>query len=187
MPLKLTSLSTAGAVQTLNAWADSIELLVRQNTNITSVAATTATAAATASSGIPATAAGNEVFASPNGFGGPLSVRPLVGPDLPFPGATSLGGVKSFAPVTHQWLTGISTGGTPSASQPTFADIAGIAAVAQGGTGTATPSLVAGSNISITGSWPNQTVATVGATAGPYTTITSITVSNVIITAITGS
>lgn len=33
-----------------------------------------------------------------------------------------------------------------------------VLSVANGGTGTATPSLVAGSNISITGTWPNQTV-----------------------------
>ncbi len=35
-----------------------------------------------------------------------------------------------------------------------------IIPVADGGTGTATPSLVAGNNMAITGSWPNQTVAT---------------------------
>jgi len=32
-------------------------------------------------------------------------------------------------------------------------------AISQGGTGTSSPSLVAGSNITITGSWPNQTIA----------------------------
>lgn len=35
-------------------------------------------------------------------------------------------------------------------------------AVLQGGTGTATPSLVAGTNVSITGAWPNQTVNSTG-------------------------
>jgi len=34
----------------------------------------------------------------------------------------------------------------------------GILAIAGGGTGTASPGLVAGTNISITGSWPNQTI-----------------------------
>jgi hypothetical protein len=34
-----------------------------------------------------------------------------------------------------------------------------ILSVAKGGTGTSTPSLVAGTNITISGSWPNQTVA----------------------------
>lgn len=35
-------------------------------------------------------------------------------------------------------------------------------AVAYGGTGTSTPSLVAGSNVTITGTWPNQTIAASG-------------------------
>ena len=35
-------------------------------------------------------------------------------------------------------------------------------AVANGGTGTATPSLVAGTGISVTGSWPDQTVSSTG-------------------------
>lgn len=38
--------------------------------------------------------------------------------------------------------------------------------VANGGTGTTTPSLVAGSNITITGTWPNQTVASSGGGGG---------------------
>ena len=47
----------------------------------------------------------------------------------------------------------------------------GILAVVRGGTGTATPGLLAGSNITITGTWPNQTV---NSTAGGGT-VTSIT------------
>jgi len=43
--------------------------------------------------------------------------------------------------------------------------VTGILPIANGGSGTSTPSLVAGSNIGITGSWPNQTVATVGISA----------------------
>jgi hypothetical protein len=38
----------------------------------------------------------------------------------------------------------------------------GTLAVANGGTGTATPSLVQGTNITITGTWPNQTIAAAG-------------------------
>jgi hypothetical protein len=38
----------------------------------------------------------------------------------------------------------------------------GTLAVARGGTGTASPSLVAGSGISVSGTWPNQTVAAAG-------------------------
>ena len=46
-------------------------------------------------------------------------------------------------------------------------DVSGILPVATGGTATATPSLVQGSNVTITGAWPNQTIAAVsGITAG---------------------
>jgi hypothetical protein len=38
----------------------------------------------------------------------------------------------------------------------------GTLAVARGGTGTSTPSLVGGTNITISGSWPNQTVTAAG-------------------------
>lgn len=40
--------------------------------------------------------------------------------------------------------------------------VQGILPVANGGTGTASPSLVAGTNVTVTGSWPNQTVASTG-------------------------
>ena len=38
----------------------------------------------------------------------------------------------------------------------------GTLAVARGGTGTATPSLVGGTNITISGTWPNQTITAAG-------------------------
>ena len=38
----------------------------------------------------------------------------------------------------------------------------GTLAVARGGTGTASPSLVGGTNITISGTWPNQTVTAAG-------------------------
>jgi hypothetical protein len=40
--------------------------------------------------------------------------------------------------------------------------VTGTLPVANGGTGTATPSLVGGTNITISGSWPNQTVTAAG-------------------------
>lgn len=59
--------------------------------------------------------------------------------------------------------------GTPSAAVltnatglPLTTGVSGILPVANGGTGTATPALVAGSNVTITGSWPNQTIASSG-------------------------
>lgn len=45
-------------------------------------------------------------------------------------------------------------------------DVRGILPVANGGSGSASPSLVAGTNVTITGSWPNQTVASTGGGGG---------------------
>ena len=59
--------------------------------------------------------------------------------------------------------------GTPSAATltnatglPLTTGVTGLLPVANGGTGTATPSLVAGTNITITGTWPNQTIDAAG-------------------------
>lgn len=50
---------------------------------------------------------------------------------LPNPSATTLGGVKSLAAVSHQFLTAIGTAGAPSQAQPAFTDISGAAAATQ--------------------------------------------------------
>jgi hypothetical protein len=42
---------------------------------------------------------------------------------------------------------------------PLTTGVTGLLPVANGGTATATPSIVAGSNITVTGTWPNQTIA----------------------------
>jgi hypothetical protein len=64
------------------------------------------------------------------------------------------GGVTSFSAGT--------TGLTPATATTGAVTLAGTLAVANGGTGTATPSLVAGTNVSITGTWPNQTINSSG-------------------------
>ena len=51
----------------------------------------------------------------------------------------------------------------------------GVLPVANGGTGTATPSLVAGTNISITGTFPNQTINNTSSASG---TVTSVATGN---------
>lgn len=70
------------------------------------------------------------------------------------------GGVTSVA--VSGGTTGLTTSGGPITTSGTIT-LAGTLAVASGGTGTATPSLVQGTNVTITGTWPNQTV---NATAG---------------------
>ena len=60
-------------------------------------------------------------------------------------------------------------GGTPSAlaltnatGLPLATGVTGLLPVANGGTGTATPGLVQGTNITISGAWPNQTISSTG-------------------------
>jgi hypothetical protein len=72
----------------------------------------------------------------------PTFVTPILG--VPQSGDFSIG--------TFTWPTfNQNTTGTAS-------NVTGIVAVVNGGTGTTTPSLVAGTNVSITGTWPNQTI-----------------------------
>ena len=62
----------------------------------------------------------------------------------------------------------VNRGGTPyrarvgalatKAQADLAADVTGVLPKANGGTGTATPGLVAGTNVTVTGTWPNQTV-----------------------------
>ena len=68
--------------------------------------------------------------------------------------------------------------GTPASATLTIATglplstgVTGLLPIANGGSGTATPALVAGSNVTITGTWPNQTIA---ASAPGTGTVTSV-------------
>lgn len=71
-----------------------------------------------------ATQSANRVFAGPtSGVASTPGFRALVGADLPNPSATTLGGVESYAAVTHQFLTSISTSGVPASAQPAAADL----------------------------------------------------------------
>jgi len=84
----------------------------------------------------------------------PSLVTPILG--VPQSGDFSIG--------TFTWPTfNQNTTGTAS-------NVTGIVAVANGGTGTATPALVAGTNVSITGTWPNQTINS----SNPGGTVTSV-------------
>ena len=66
-------------------------------------------------------------------------------------------------------LLPIANGGTGTSST-TFTNlttnVTGLLPIANGGTGTPTPALVAGSNVTITGTWPNQTIAATGGSSG---------------------
>ena len=77
----------------------------------------------------------------------------------------SSSGVDSFS--------GGSTGLTPATATTGAVTLGGTLAVASGGTGTATPALVAGTNVTITGSWPNQTVNATN--SGTVTSVAALT------------
>ena len=92
---------------------------------------------------------------------------------------------SGFGTVTSVGMTVpsfLSVSGSPVTSSGTLAvTLSGTALpIANGGTGTTSPSIVAGSNISVTGSWPNQTIATTGSgavlTVNAYTSSTTWTV-----------
>jgi hypothetical protein len=60
---------------------------------------------------------------------------------------------------------------TNATGLPLTTGVTGQLPVANGGTGTATPSIVAGTNVTVTGTWPNQTIAaSSGGTPGGSTT-----------------
>jgi hypothetical protein len=72
--------------------------------------------------------------------------------------------------------TGLTTTGGPITTSGTIV-LGGTLAVASGGTGTATPELVAGTNVTITGTWPNQTINASGGGGGSGTVTTVSVVS----------
>lgn len=73
----------------------------------------------------------NQFWRSPNGSTGAPLWGPLVGPDLPLPAASSLGGVESLTCSTSNWFRTLSTGGIFACSQPAFSDISGTIAASQ--------------------------------------------------------
>jgi hypothetical protein len=81
----------------------------------------------------------NNILAAPNGSSGVPTFRAIVSADIP---------------TLNQNTTG------------TADNVTGIVAVANGGTGTATPSLVAGTGVTITGTFPNQTINSSGGGGG---------------------
>jgi hypothetical protein len=88
-------------------------------------------------------------------------------------GSGAISATTSPAFVTPSW-SGVASGGSLTLSTPL--------AVAQGGSGTTSPGLIAGTNItSITGTWPNQTINAAGGggiTAPGTTTLNNIAAWN---------
>jgi hypothetical protein len=91
------------------------------------------------------------------------------------------GGGGGSGTVTSVDVSGGTTGLTTSGGPVTTAGVitlGGLLNVANGGTGTATPALVAGTNVTITGTWPNQTINASGGGGGGSGTVTSVSVTS---------
>jgi hypothetical protein len=69
--------------------------------------------------------------------------------------------LATYNNIANLWASGTCSGFLKSDGTCVF-----IVPVVNGGTGTSTPSLIAGTNISISGSWPNQTITSSGGGGG---------------------
>jgi hypothetical protein len=67
---------------------------------------------------------------------------------------------------------------TNATGLPLTTGVTGQLPVANGGTGTATPSIVAGTNVTVTGTWPNQTIAASGGGGTPGGSTTQVQYNN---------
>jgi hypothetical protein len=81
--------------------------------------------------------------------------------------------VFATSPTLVTPILGTPTSGTltNATGLPIDGGTTGILPVARGGSGTATPALVQGSNITITGTWPNQTISAPAPGAGTVTSV----------------
>ena len=121
--------------------------------------------------------AGNLSWTAPGGTGTVISVAGTgtvngisLSGTVTSSGSLTLSGTLSGVSLTSQ-VSGtlpVSNGGTGSTST-TYCSLAtnvtGTLPVANGGTGTTTPALVAGTNVTISGTWPNQTINASGGTS----------------------
>jgi hypothetical protein len=90
-------------------------------------------------------------------------------------GIVKASGTAAFAAATAgtDYVAPSGALGTPSSGTatnltglPLSTGVTGLLPVANGGTGTATPSIVAGTNVTISGTWPNQTINATGGGGG---------------------
>jgi hypothetical protein len=73
--------------------------------------------------------------------------------------------------INHSTAADGSFSATGAAAWDANHSFSGLLDVANGGTGTATPALVAGTNVTVTGTWPNQTINSTGTVTSVAATV----------------
>jgi hypothetical protein len=88
--------------------------------------------------------------------------------------------VFATSPTLVTPILGTPTSGTltNATGLPLSTGVTGTLPVANGGTGTSTPSIVAGTNVTVTGTWPNQTIAASGGSTTPGGSTTQVQYNN---------
>jgi hypothetical protein len=131
--------------------------------SFTAVIATSVAAALTGSTGLPLTTGVTGTLPVANGGTGTTTVT----------GAGNV--VLSTSPTLVTPILGTPSSGvaTNLTGLPLTTGVTGILPVANGGTATATPAIVAGTNVTVSGTWPNQTInaASVAGYTGPGATL----------------
>lgn len=97
---------------------------------------------------------------SGNGSGSAVSSGLAVASVATLTGVQTLTNKTLTAPAIGTPVSGVATNLT---GLPLSTGVTGILPIVNGGTGTAAPGIVAGANISVTGGWPNSTIAIAGA------------------------
>lgn len=129
----------------------------------------------------------NQTISASGGGGGSVTDVTATAPVVSSGGATPNISMAAATTLVSGYLTStdwntfnnkLATNGSAAnlTGLPLSTGVTGTLPVANGGTGTTTPSLVAGANVTITGTWPNQTIASTGGGGGGGGTVTDVSV-----------
>jgi hypothetical protein len=149
-------------------------------TLVTPILGTPTSGVATNLTGLPLTTGVTGLLPVANGGTGTATPSIVAGSNISVTGTWPNQTIASTASGSVTSVTGSGNIASSGGTTPNIT-FTGILPVASGGTATATPGLVAGSNVTVTGTWPNQTIAAVGgggSTAGVYPAIATGAIAN---------